>query len=91
MEKDSVLCEVGTESLRTIHSTMWNTVSLGNPKGVKNFANLLLYYIVVDTKMLLKWIFKKQNRARAWTGLMCLRIGTGRGFWGTQSWTSCYV
>ena len=59
MKKDSVLCEVGTKPLCIVHYTMWNTVSFVKPKGVKYFTNLLLYYLGVDAKMLLKRIFKK--------------------------------
>jgi hypothetical protein len=32
----------------------------------------------VDRKIILKWIFEKWDE-EAWTGFLCLRIGTGGG------------
>jgi hypothetical protein len=32
----------------------------------------------IGGRIILKWIFKKWDRG-AWTGLVCLRIGTGGG------------
>jgi hypothetical protein len=45
---------------------------MGRPEGIDHLENL-----GVDGRTLLKWIFMKWDKA--WTGLNCLRIGTGGG------------
>jgi len=47
-------------------------VLMGRPEGIDHLENL-----GVDGRTLLKWIFMKWDKA--WTGLNCLRIGTGGG------------
>ena len=45
--------------------------SVGKPEGRRPLGRI---------RIILKWIFKKWDE-EAWTGLICLRTGTGGGLW----------
>ena len=48
-------------------------VLLGNPEGKNQLEDPN-----IDGRIILRWIFRKWNVGE-WTGLSCLRIGTGGG------------